>query len=72
MGCPECNKSWEKSNVFYLIRLYDSNESFFKLGISFLKNGKVRRFGDYEKLGYNVEPIKVIEFDDFLEARQFE
>lgn len=72
VGCPECNKSWEKSNVFYLIRLHDSSESFFKLGISYLKNGKVRRFGDYEKLGYSVDPIKVIEFNDFLEARQFE
>lgn len=71
-GCPECNKNWTKSNVFYLIRLFDSGESFYKLGISYYKNNKVRRFQDYAKLGYQVEEIKVIEFPSFVDAKNFE
>ena len=72
VGCPQCNKSWEKSNVFYLVRLFSNDESFYKLGISYIKNGQVRRYKDYQKLGYNIEEIKTIVFDDFVQAKEFE
>ena len=72
-GCPLCNKHWEKSDMFYLVRLYDNNESFYKLGIShYLKNGDIRRFKEYRALGYNIEVIYTHQFDDYLECREFE
>ena len=72
-GCPMCNKHWEKSDLFYLIRLYDNNESFYKLGISHkLDNGDIRRFKEYRKLNYNIEIIYLHQFDDFLECKEFE
>ena len=72
-GCPECNQGWTKSNIFYLIRLYNEEESFYKLGISYIQtNGKVRRFKDYKKLGYNIEEIKILQFEDFMQCRDFE
>lgn len=72
-GCPKCNKFWENSNIFYLVRLYNDDEDFYKLGVSYItEQGKVRRFGDYESLGYNVEEIKIIKFEDFVECRDFE
>lgn len=72
-GCPECNQGWIKSNVFYLIRLYNNSESFYKLGISYIEiNGKIRRYRDYKKLGYDIEEIKLIQFEDFMQCRDFE
>lgn len=72
-GCPCCNKSREKSNTFYLVRLYDEQESFYKLGISHITNrGEVRRFNDYRILGYNIEIIYIHTFNDALECKEFE
>lgn len=72
-GCPECNQGWTKSNIFYLIKLYNETESFYKLGISYIDiNNKVRRYRDYKKLGYNVEQIKLLQFEDFIQCRDFE
>ena len=72
-GCPECNQGWTKSNIFYLIKLYNETESFYKLGISYIDiNNKVRRYRDYKKLGYNVEQIKLLQFEDFMQCRDFE
>lgn len=72
-GCPECNQGWTKSNIFYLIKLYNETESFYKLGISYIDiNNKVRRYKDYKKLGYNVEQIKLLQFEDFMQCRDFE
>lgn len=72
-GCPLCNKDWEKTNTFYLIRLYDKNESFYKLGISYkLKNGDIRRFREYRDLNYNIELIYTKTFEDVIECKQFE
>lgn len=72
-GCPCCNKGWEKSNTFYLIRLYDQNESFYKLGISYkLDNGDIRRFREYRALNYNIEVIYTHTFDDAIECKEFE
>lgn len=72
-GCPECNQGWTKSNIFYLIKLYNETESFYKLGISYIDiNNKVRRYRDYKKLGYNIEQIKLLQFEDFMQCRDFE
>ena len=72
-GCPECNQGWTKSNIFYLIKLYNETESFYKLGISYIDiNNKVRRYREYKKLGYNIEQIKLLQFEDFMQCRDFE
>lgn len=71
-GCPECNNHCNKSDVLYLIKLYNEFESFYKLGISYFLNGKIRRYSDYEKIGYKVEEITIRQFDDFIECRNVE
>ena len=72
-GCPCCNKFWEKSDTFYLIRLYDEEESFYKLGISYtLDNGEIRRFKEYRNLNYNIEVIYTHTFEDALQCKEFE
>lgn len=73
VGCPKCNKDIQSSNVFYLIQLFNENESFFKLGIShYKKNGKLSRFSNYKTLGYNIKVIKLITFKDALDCKEFE
>ena len=73
VGCPCCNKFWEKSDTFYLVRLYNNEESFYKLGISYItKTGKVRRFSDYKNLGYNVEVLYIYTFEDAVLCKEFE
>lgn len=73
IGCPKCNKDIQSSNVFYLIQLFNENESFFKLGIShYKKNGKLSRFSDYKTLGYNIKVLKLITFKDALDCKEFE
>lgn len=71
-GCPECNKGWEKSTTFYLIRLTSSEESFYKLGVSYRIDNTIRRYKDYEKLGYSIEELKTKDFDDYIECLDFE
>lgn len=72
-GCPCCNKGWEKSDTFYLIKLYDENESFYKLGISYkLKNGDIRRFREYRTLNYNIDVLYIKTFNDAVECKEFE
>lgn len=73
MGCPKCNTDNAIPNLFYLIRLYDNKESFYKLGISHrVRNGQISRFASYKKLGYNVEILKIIEFKDPFDCKEFE
>lgn len=72
VGCPACNRDYQKSNVFYLIRLYNETESFYKLGISCIKNNQVRRYKDYLNLGYQVEEIKRYVFENYVDAHDFE
>ena len=73
IGCPCCNKFWEKSNTFYLVRLYDKKESFYKLGISYVtNNGEIRRFREYKALNYNIEVIYTKTFEDAVECKEFE
>lgn len=65
-GCPKCNTGWNKSNTLYIIKLFTTEESFYKLGVSYtLKNGEIRRFKDYKSLGYDIEEIFSKEFSDF-------
>lgn len=73
-GCPECNTGWTRSNVFYLIKLFNNTEEFYKLGISYIDNvtKNVKRFREYKKLNYNIEVLKLIEFEDFVKCREFE
>lgn len=71
-GCPKC-KNWRASDCFYLIKLFNNEESFYKLGISHRNNkGEIRRYKDYRLLNYKIEVIKEIDFEDPLECRQFE
>lgn len=71
-GCPKCNECVKKSNYFYLIRLYSEFESFYKLGVTYLQNGSPRRFKDYNKLGYQIEVLKLIEFKTYEECHDKE
>ena len=72
-GCPLCNKEWHKADTFYLIRLFDENESFYKLGISYkLDNGDICRFREYRALNYNIEVLYTYTFDNVLECKEFE
>ena len=73
-GCPECNTGWTKSNVFYLVKLFSDNEEFYKLGISYIDSFSrtVKRFQQYKKMKYNIEVLKLIEFEDFVQCREFE
>lgn len=72
-GCPQCNREHQISNTFYLIRLFDNDESFFKLGISYLlSNGDVRRFREYRILNYNIEVLYLHTFDDAIQCKEFE
>lgn len=68
-GCPHCNVGWTKSNVLYIVKLTNELESFYKLGVSYKKkNGDLRRFKDYRGLGYEIEVLKIIEFDDYVQC----
>lgn len=71
-GCPKCNHGWTKSDCLYIIRLYSEEESFYKLGITYLKDGVPRRYGDYENLGYKVEQIKLMKFESWEVCREKE
>ena len=71
-GCPECNKHIDKSNVLYIVNLKSETENFYKVGISYFKGDSVRRYHDYELLGYTVTELFVKEFDDFVECRNTE
>lgn len=71
-GCPKCNHGWTKSDHLYIVRLYSKDESFYKLGITGLKNGKPRRYKDYEKLGYCIEEIKLLKFESWEVCRDKE
>ena len=69
-GCYKCNQ--KQSDIFYLVELKNEHESFYKLGISHEINGSVRRYRDYEALGYSITEIKRIKFDDVFKCREFE
>lgn len=73
-GCPICNgNNHHKSNLFYLVRLYNEEESFYKLGISHYNAKKeIVRFKTYKKLGYNIEVIYTYLFAEALECKEFE
>ena len=71
-GCPKC-KNWKCSDTLYLIRLYNEEESFYKLGISYtLENGQIRRFKEYKNLGYEIEVIKTISFENPIDCKTLE
>lgn len=69
-GCTRCNLT--PSNLFYLIELSNEFEKFYKLGVSFRQNGVVRRYKDYKTMGYNINIIKEIDFNDHYKCKEFE
>ena len=71
-GCPKCNRDNIDSNVFYFIELSNEEEAFYKIGISHMKNNKVRRYKDYKLLGYQIKELYKHEFNGALECKQFE
>lgn len=71
-GCPQCNRNNAVSNIFYFIELQSSTESFYKIGISHFKNGKIRRYKDYKNLGYEIKELYIKEFKDALQCKEFE
>jgi hypothetical protein len=71
-GCYKCNNSIAP-DLFYLVKLKNETQEFYKLGISgYDKNKKVKRFKQYESLGYSVEVLKIKEFKTPLECREYE
>lgn len=71
-GCIKCNTNWSKSDTLYIIKLTNKIESFYKLGITYMKNGEPRRYRDYRKLGYEVEQLYLQNFDSYEECFQKE
>ena len=72
-GCKKCSTTNAPKTLLYLIKLYNETESFYKIGISgYLLNGKIKRYRQYKSLGYNVKEIKIIEFKNELELREYE
>lgn len=51
---------WKGLEVVYIIRMFNENESFFKIGIS---GDLVRRICKLRQSKYSVEVIKLFEFD---------
>ena len=65
-GCLKCNTNWEKSDTLYVVKLTNSQESFYKLGITHLDNkGRPKRYKQYRKLGYEVEELYLHTFDSY-------
>lgn len=72
-GCPKCNREVIKSDLLYIIRLYNEEESFYKLGISHYNNhNDIARFKSYKLLGYNIEILYTKQFNDYIECRNKE
>lgn len=67
-GCLKCNTNWEKSDTLYVVKLTNEIESFYKLGITYIKSNEPRRYRDYRKLGYEVEQIYLKTFDTYQEC----
>lgn len=68
-GCPKCNTNWEKSDTLYVVKLSNSEEIFYKLGITHLnQNGEPRRYRDYRKLGFKIEQLYLHTFDTYQEC----
>lgn len=71
-GCTECNKNWEKSDTLYIVQLSNEIETFYKVGITYIKDGKPRRYTDYKKLGYKVVELYQHTYTSFEECREKE
>lgn len=72
-GCPKCNNhNTNPSNLFYLIELTNNTETFYKFGITYELNGIPKKYKDYKLLGYSINEIKLIKFEDPLKCREFE
>jgi hypothetical protein len=70
-GCYRCNNT--PSTVFYLIKLKNEFQEFYKLGISgYDKNKRIKRFSQYKSLGYSIEVLNIKEFETPLECREYE
>lgn len=53
--------------------MYSRFESFYKLGITCLnKKGEPRRFRDYKRLGYKIELLKLVKFENYIECHDKE
>lgn len=62
-GCPKCRNRSE-STILYFIRLYNDEESFYKIGVSHRRlNTSIARFSRYKTIGYDVEEICIKEFE---------
>jgi hypothetical protein len=71
-GCYECNNC-SPSNIFYLVKLKNDIQEFYKLGISgYDKDKNIKRFRQYKALGYEVEVLKIKEFNEPIKCREYE
>ena len=69
--CPMC-KSDIGSNVFYLVKLQNNEESFYKIGISRNTIKEVLRYKDYRSYGFNVIPLIELEFNNSGDSKVLE
>lgn len=67
-GCIECNRNWEKSDTLYIIKLTNEYDNFYKIGITYLKDGQPRRYIDYKKIGYKVEQLYLHTYNSYEEC----
>lgn len=68
--CPVC-KSELGSNVLYLVKLSNSQEEFYKIGISRRTNKGILRYKDYSNK-YDITPIVEVDFDNSGDSKILE
>lgn len=72
-GCKRCSTTNAPKTLLYLIKLYNDNECFYKIGISgYSLKGNVKRYRQYKTLGYDTKELLKINFDNELELREYE
>lgn len=72
-GCKKCSTTNAPKTLLYLIKLYNNDESFYKIGISgYSLKGNVKRYRQYKTLGYDTKELLKINFDNELELREYE
>lgn len=69
--CPKCIE-YVGSNILYLLQLSNQYENFYKIGISRESYKSICRYNSYTSIGYKIESIYEIYFNNEQPARELE